>query len=198
MTIENIINENPTAVYQDDDAFSMFIAIAWNNIRVGMVTFAFGLLTALGSCFILFSNGVMVGTFFTLFYNYDRAYAYDVFYESQKVIWLHGTIELSVIVIAGCAGMIMGNAILFPGTYPRLTSFVKGAKQGLKVMFSTIPFFLVAGFIEGYITRHADMPDVLAFSIIGLSLAAILFYYVGYPLYLKKKMHAALPQTSAG
>jgi len=186
MTIANIIDENPTGVYQDENAFSMFIAIAWNNIRVGMLCFAFGLLTALGSCYILFTNGVMVGTFFTMFYNFDSLYDYPVFYESQKVIWLHGTIELSVIIISGCAGLIMGNSILFPGTYKRLTSFKKGAKDGLKVLLSTIPLFLVAAFIEGFVTRYASMPDWLAFSIIGLSLCIIIGYYVLYPLYIKR------------
>lgn len=181
MTLQNIEAGNPTGVYQDDGQLEMFIAIAWNNIRVGMLCFAFGLLTSLGSAYILFSNGVMVGAFMTMFYNQN------VLYESQKVIWLHGTIELSIIVICGCAGMIMGNAILFPGTYPRLTSFLHGAKSGLKVMVSTIPLFLVAAFIESFITRYADMPDILAFLIIGLSLALIIGYYIVYPIYLKNK-----------
>ncbi len=129
----------------------------------------------------------MLGAFITFFYTKG------VFFEANKQIWLHGTIEISVIVIAGCAGIIMGNSILFPKTYARRVSFMKGAKDGLKVVVSTIPFFIIAGFIEGFITRYTDMPNWLAFLIIGSSAALIVFYYVLYPIYLKrindKKLH---------
>ena len=46
---------------------------------------------------------------------------------SILTIWLHGTIEIISIVMAGGAGMIMGNSWVFPGTYDRLTSLKRGA-----------------------------------------------------------------------
>lgn len=63
---------------------------------------------------------------------------------------------------------------------------MRGAKDGLKVVVSTIPFFIIAGFIEGFITRYSDMPDWLAFIIIGGSLSLILFYYILYPQILNR------------
>ncbi|MCB0467523.1 MAG: stage II sporulation protein M, partial [Aequorivita sp.] len=114
-------------------------------------------------------------------------YNRDLLFEASKSIWLHGTIEISVIVIAGCAGMVMGNSILFPKTYSRKVSFLKGAKDGLKIVVSTIPFFIIAGFIEGFITRYSNMPVWLAMAIIFSSLALIIFYYVIYPIILNKK-----------
>ena len=53
-------------------------------------------------------------------------------------------------------------------------------------MLSTVPFFIIAGFLEGFVTRHTEMPDWLAILIIALSLALILFYYVIYPYQLNK------------
>jgi uncharacterized membrane protein SpoIIM required for sporulation len=100
---------------------------------------------------------------------------------------LHGTIELSVIVICGAAGMVMGNAILFPGTYSRQVSFVKGAKAGIKIVLSTVPLFIIAGAIEGFVTRHAFMPAIIKYAILLVSAAIIIGYYVIYPQYLKKK-----------
>src|SRR5690606_14666409 len=108
-------------------------------------------------------------------------------WESVRTIWIHGTIEISVIIVAACAGLVVGRSILFPGTYTRLTSFVQGVKAGLKIVISTIPFFIAAGFLEGFVTRHTEMPDWLAILIISLSLALILFYYVFYPIILNKK-----------
>lgn len=181
MTLENIKDGNPTGVYQEDGPLGMFLAITINNVRVGMLCFAFGLLTSIGSGYILFSNGVMVGTFFTMFA------LENVGIESWSVIMLHGTIELSVIVICGAAGMVMGNSILFPKTYARRVSFVQGAKNGIKIVISTVPLFIVAGFIEGFVTRYAFMPGIIKYSIVAISAAIIIGYYVVYPQYLKKQ-----------
>lgn len=175
-TLDNIEAGNPTAIYSGGSEWGTFIAITVNNIRVAMLAFAFGVITSLGSAYILFSNGVMVGAFFTMFANND------VFWEASKNIMLHGTIELSVIVVAGCAGMVMGNSILFPKTFSRRLSFMRGAKDGLKIVVSTIPFFIIAGFIEGFITRYNTMPIWLALTIIMASFALIIYYYVIYPI----------------
>ncbi|NKI31882.1 stage II sporulation protein M [Croceivirga thetidis] len=188
-TLNNIANGDPAAIYKSGSEIGSFLGITINNIRVAFLAFAFGVITSIGTAYILFSNGVMVGAFITFFYTKG------VFFEANKQIWLHGTIELSVIVVAGCAGLIMGNSILFPKTYSRRVSFMKGAKDGLKVVVSTIPFFIVAGFIEGFITRYTDMPNWLAFLIIGASLLLIVFYYGIYPRILNrldaKKLHPA-------
>lgn len=180
-TLNNIAEGDPTAIYKSGSEIGTFLGITINNIRVAFLAFAFGVITSLGTAYILFSNGVMLGAFITFFYTKG------VFFEANKQIWLHGTIEISVIIIAGCAGLIMGNSILFPKTFSRRVSFMKGAKDGLKVVVSTIPFFIIAGFIEGFITRYSNMPDWLAFLIIGGSLALIAYYYIIYPILLNKR-----------
>ncbi len=178
-TLNNIANGDPAAIYKGGSEIGSFLGITINNIRVAFLAFAFGVITSIGTAYILFSNGVMLGAFITFFYTQN------VFFEANKQIWLHGTIEISVIIVAGCAGLLMGNSILFPKTYSRRVSFMKGAKDGLKVVVSTIPFFIVAGFIEGFVTRYTDMPNWLAFLIIGTSLLLIVFYYGIYPRLLK-------------
>ena len=64
---------------------------------------------------------------------------------------------------------------------------MKGAKDGLKIVVSTIPFFIIAGFIEGFITRYSNMPVWLAMIIIFSSLALVEYYYIIYPIILNKK-----------
>ena len=105
----------------------------------------------------------------------------------MRTIWIHGAIEISVIIVAACGGLVVGKSILFPGTYTRLTSFVKGIKAGLKIVISTVPFFIIAGFLEGFVTRHTEMPDWLAITVIATSFILILFYYVIYPVLLNKE-----------
>ena len=183
LTLENIEAGDPTAIYASGGELGTFLGITINNIRVAVLAFALGVVTSIGTAYILFSNGVMVGAFITFFYTQG------VFVEANKQIWLHGTFEISVIVVAGCAGLIMGNSILFPGTYSRRQSFMRGARDGLKVLVSTLPFFVIAGFIEGFITRYSGMPLWAAALIIGSCLMIILFYYVAYPHYLNR-LHA--------
>ncbi|MDT0676235.1 stage II sporulation protein M [Autumnicola musiva] len=181
MTLENIANNDPMAVYKQAAEIDMFLGITINNIRVGLFAFTLGILAGLGTAFILMQNAVMLGSFQYFFY--DKG----LLWESARTIWIHGTIEISVIIVAGCAGLVVGNSILFPGTYSRLRSFTSGIKSGLKIIISTIPFFIIAGLLEGFVTRITQMPDWLAIAIILLSLCLILFYYVFYPIYLHNK-----------
>ena len=185
-TISNIEKGDPTAIYKSGSEIGTFLGITINNIRVAFVAYAFGVITSIGTAWVLFRNGVMLGAFFTFFYNQD------LLFTASKTIWLHGTIEISVIVIAGCAGLVMGNSILFPKTYSRRISFLKGAKDGLKIVVSTIPFFIIAGFIEGFITRYSNMPVWLAMTIIFGSLGLITYYYIIYPIIINKR-YAARP-----
>jgi len=180
MTLENIENGDPMAVYKEMESMDMFLGITINNIRVALFAFSLGIFLSLGTLFIVMRNAVMLGSFQYFFYEKG------LLWESARTIWIHGTIEISVIIIAACAGLVMGNSILFPGTYTRLQSFVKGAKDGLKILISTIPFFIIAGFLEGFVTRHTEMPDWLAILIISGSLSLIIYYYVIYPIKLKR------------
>lgn len=181
MTLENIEKDDPMAVYKEMGEVNMFLGITINNIKVAMFAFAFGILLGIGTLFIMLRNGIMLGSFQYFFF--DKGLGW----ESVRTIWIHGTIEISVIIIAGCAGLVLANGMLFPGTYTRLESFRRGVVNGLKIMLSTVPFFIIAGFLEGFVTRHTEMPDWLAIFIILASLVLIIFYYIIYPYQLHKK-----------
>lgn len=175
MTLQNIENDDPMAVYKQAHEVDMFLGITINNIRVGFLSYIFGFMFGIGALFIGMRNAVMLGSFQYFFA--DKG----LLWESVRTVWIHGTIEISVIIICICAGIVAGNGIMFPGTYTRLESFARSAKEGLKIVLSTVPFFIIAGFLEGFITRHTEMPDFLAIVIISSSLALILYYYVYLP-----------------
>ncbi|MFC4633197.1 stage II sporulation protein M [Dokdonia ponticola] len=189
MTLSNIEKGDPMAVYKEQGELNMFLGITINNIRVALYAFILGILFSVGSLMIIMRNAIMLGSFQYFFFEQG------VGWESVRTIWIHGTIEISVIIIAGCAGMVLGNSILFPGTYTRLTSFKKGFINGLKIVVSTVPLFIVAGFLEGYVTRHTEMPDWLAILIIASSLGLIIFYYVIYPRQQYKQQQRDIANT---
>lgn len=158
----------------------MFLGITLNNVMVSFNCFAMGILTSFGTGYMLLTNGMMVGAFQTFFYQHG------LLWESTLAIWLHGTLEIWAIIVAGAAGLALGNGWLFPGTYSRLESFRRGAGRGLKIVVGTVPVFIMAGFIEGFITRHTELPELLRLALILLSLSFILYYYIYLP---NRKQH---------
>ncbi len=180
MTEENISKGDPFGVYKQRNEFGMFVAIAANNIRVSLMVFAFGILACVGTLYMLFETGIMIGSFEQMFF------AKGLGWKSVLVIWIHGTLEISAIVIAGTAGLILGNAFLFPGTFKRIESLKHGAKNAVKIIFGLIPFFLLAAFFEGFVTRHTEMPIWASAIILLASASLIVWYFIIYPILLKR------------
>lgn len=176
MTLDNIERGEPMAVYGGDSQLLSFLGITINNVKVAFLTFVMGIFTSFGTCYFLMNNGIMVGAFVTFFI------VRGLFVESILAIMLHGTLELSAIVIAGGAGITLGNGWLFPGSYSRIQSFVRAARHSVKVLASTVPLFVVAGFIEGFFTRYTEVGDLLRLLVILCSLAFVIFYYVLLPI----------------
>ncbi len=175
MTLDNIARGEPMAVYDGDNESDAFLGITLNNVWVSFRAFALGVLTSFGTGYILLVNGVMVGAFQTFFVEQGLGW------ESFLAIWLHGTLEISAVIVAGAAGLAMGNGWLFPGTYSRMASFRRGARRGLKIVIGTVPVFVCAGFIEGYFTRHTEWPDGLRLAIILASLLFVITYFILLP-----------------
>lgn len=182
MTLNNIEKGDPMAVYKQAGETEMFLGITVNNIRVAFLAFVFGILGTVGTIFILFRNGIMVGSFQYFFYEHG------LLWESARTVWIHGTLEISAIIIAGAAGIVMGKSFLFPGTYSRVNALLRGAKHGALIILGTVPFFIVAGFLEGYVTRLTEFPDMFNIAIIGGSLLFVLWYVVLYPAAVKKSL----------
>lgn len=181
MTKENIKKGDPFGVYKDSDSTSMFIQIALNNLRVALILFLFGLLASYGSLAIMIYNGIMLGTFMYFFYSRDLSAEFNL------TVWMHGTIEILTMVIETVAGMLLGRGLIYPGTLSRTKAFSIWGKRGAMLFMSTIPFIILAAFIESYLTRHTEMPDVLRAIFILLSLGFMLFYFAVYPLWRFRK-----------
>ena len=181
MTIENIEKGDSMAVYKSRGQVDMFFAITYNNVRVSFYAFILGIFFSIGTGYILLLNGIMVGCFQYFFYGYG------LLLESFLTIWIHGTIEISSIVIAGGSGMVMGNSFLFPGTLPRWHSLKKGARDGLKIVIGLVPLFIIAGFLESFVTRLTEFPIAIKIGIILLSAVFIILYVVVYPSYIANR-----------
>jgi len=189
-TLENIEAGDPVAVYKSGSNWGSFIGITLNNLYVGIKAFIYGVFGGLGTGLVMLYNGIMIGAFQYFFYQEG------VLWESVRGIWIHGSMEIFAIVIEASAGLLLGASILFPKTFSRMTSFKIGVKNGVKILISTFPFTIAAGFLEGYVTRYSNlMPNWLSIGIIMLTLSLISFYYLIYPFLVNAKVKNSYATT---
>ena len=194
MTEENIEKGDPFGVYSDESRFSMWVRIAYNNIKVGFLMVVSGITFGLGTLYLYVQNSIMVGSFQYMFF------AKGLGWQSVLVIWIHGTLEISGMIIEACAGFILARSILFPGTFSRWISFKRGVKDAMKICVSLVPITILAAFLESYITRlssnafdkstNTSLPVAASISILAVSLFFILWYFVVYPIRLERKMRS--------
>lgn len=187
MTERNIENGDPLAVYNNSSSlgnFNSFFFIAFNNLRVGLTSFLYGLFGGVGSLYFMLVNGVMVGSFQYMFFEKGH------FFLSLRTIWMHGSMEMFAMCIEIGAGILMGTSYLFPGILTRKQAFFQKGKAALKIVISTMPFTLAAALIEGYLTQYAKaMPIAIAALIVLGTLGFIAWYYLIYPVKVYKRSH---------
>lgn len=181
-TEERIRQGNPMGVYGEQSETGMFLQITMNNIRVAFIAFALGIFGTLGTYILLLGNGIMLGCFQWWFK------AKGLLLTSFLAVWIHGAFEISSIIIAGAAGITLGKGLLFPKSFTRVQSLIFAAKRGLSIMLSLVPFFIIAGFLESFVTRHYQvMHPLLKWTIIISSFAIIVLYFVVYPIIIARR-----------
>lgn len=186
MTERNIEQGNPFHVYASTTPFLMWIYIMLNNIAVSFIYFFKGLFLGIPCITALAKESIRIGAFEYMFY------AKGLGQQAVVTILLHGLLELTAIIIACGAGAVMGTSFLFPKTFSRMQAFQQGVKDGVKIVVALVPVFVVAAFIEGYITRHYKMPLAMSLPILLLTGGFIIWYFILYPFRLRKSMRTEL------
>ena len=141
--------------------------IIQNNIRVALVAFAGGVLLGLPTAFVLLANGWMLGTIAAAVHQggYDLAF--------WSLIVPHGVIELSVIVIAGGTGLMLGAAILRPGHLRRGDALGIAARRAAVLALGVATLLIVAGTLEAFVSP-STLPGAAKLAIGAL--AGLLLY----------------------
>lgn len=155
------------------DSAGMSAQIMTNNIQVAIFAFIGGITLGAFTLYLLIANGIMVGALAALFWQSGK------FYDFWAYIVPHGMIELTAIFIAGGSGLLMGYRILVPGSYSRAFQLKHQASRSVQLLLGTIPLFIVAGIIEGYITpAQISLEAKYAFSFLTV-IGLILYIWLG-------------------
>ena len=144
---------------------AMATYIFTNNIRVSFLAFASGITAGIGTAYLLIFNGLLLGGVAGLA---TRSGHGDTVFT---LIVAHGVLELSIIVVAAAAGMRIGWALVDPGLEPRSKALVKQARSAVLIVIGTIPWFVLAGLVEGFVTPAGFGP--LIAGIVGVSLGSL-------------------------
>ncbi|SFS61241.1 stage II sporulation protein M [Marininema halotolerans] len=150
-----------------------------NNIRVAFLCFALGALLGVGTIWVLFTNGLLIGALAALYHRIGEGYTFWAY------IWPHGIIELTAIFIAGAAGLSLAKSWFIPGDYTRTTSFKNEGRITVQLVMGVIPLFVVAALIEAFITP-APWP-LWSKYLVAITTLISLFLYFGRPLYTKQR-----------
>lgn len=153
--------------------------IMYNNISVSLKAFVFGLTLGLGTIYVLFYNGLILGALTGLVYIYGDPSNY------WSLILPHGVIELTAIFISGAAGLIIAKSILMPKEYSRIHSLIIGAKESVSLVIGVVLMLVIAGIIEGFFTP-LKISEVTKLSFAGIT-AVFLILYFSLPYLIKEK-----------
>ena len=148
--------------------------IMTNNIQVAILAFAGGILLGTLSTYVLVSNGLLFGAVF----GYTQVYGLAL--DLAAFVSPHGYIELSVVFIAGGAGLQMAWAILSPGLLSRRDALTLAARRAVLLLVGTFPLLVIAGLLEGFVSPSA-LPPELKLTIGPLTALALYLFLLKSP-----------------
>jgi uncharacterized membrane protein SpoIIM required for sporulation len=145
-------------------------AILTNNLSVAFASFALGITAGLGSAWMMFLNGALIGVVGVACHRAGMSVSLWSFVAP------HGSLELPAIFLAGGAGLILGRGLLDPGTLPRREALAQAGSSAIRLLLGVIPMLIVAGIIEGFISP-VQIPAAAKF-VIGAAMFTLLVLYL--------------------
>ena len=168
---ELIATEEFESYYSSDAAQSFSSYVTINNIQVAFLAFALGVIPLVGTGAILVLNGLNVGVIAAVMHRAGEGAQF------WGLILPHGLLEISAILVAGGAGLRVSWAIVAPGDRTRVAALRDEGLRAVVIVLGLALCFLVAGFIEGFVTPSA-MPTALRIAVGAAALAVFVAYVV--------------------
>lgn len=133
-------------LYGDGDgwlaAFATFLFT--HNAKVGMLCFATGFAAGLPAIYLLFTNGLLLGSMAALYQSRGMGL------EFWGWVMPHGVTELGAVCLCGAAGMVLGSSLVFPGRHTRLQNLAIRGREAAILAVGAVALFFLAGLIEGF------------------------------------------------
>lgn len=144
----------------------------WNNIRIGFQTFAGGLLFGLGSVFFLTVNGVLIGA--------AGGHVVHLGYAATFLPFVagHSAFELTGIVLMGAAGLMLGGALIVPGSTTRSAALRSAARAAVPLVYGAGALLTIAAFVEAFWSPLVAVPAAIKYALGALAWLLVLGYFM--------------------
>jgi len=153
-------------------------AIMWNNIRVGVLCFAGGILAGVPTLLMLAQNCFMLGGLA------GWCHASGVTWRFWALILPHGVVELTAIFVCAAAGFRLGYAVIAPGRYYRRDALALAGRDAVRLALGTVPMFILAGLVEGFFSP-TSLPDTVKLSFAAV-LGSLTVVYLCFPRHIEE------------
>jgi uncharacterized membrane protein SpoIIM required for sporulation len=105
-----------------------------------------GAVAGIGALYVVLLNGFLLGSIVAATWHYGMAGALLQFVSA------HGPLEISLILVTAGAGLGVGQALLASGDRPRREAVSDAAGRALTVLLGCLPWFVLLGFVEAYVS----------------------------------------------
>lgn len=140
---------------------AMFGHYVFNNITIGLRSFASGLVAGVGPVVVLGFNGVVIGAVAGHLQVVGHG---DPFW---RFVAGHSALELTAIVIAGGAGLRLGLDLIAPRRRRRIDALMDGGRRGARLCLGVFAMLLLAAFVEAFWSSIGWIPAPVKFGVGG-------------------------------
>lgn len=143
----------------------------FNNIGLDFQCFAGGIAFGLGAIFFLVYNGLFIGAVAGHLTQLGYIQTFWSFVAG------HSAFELTGAVLAGAAGLKLGQALIAPGLRTRRAALRENAAVAIKLLLGAATLTFLAAFIEAFWSAERAFPPTLKYGV-GIGLWAITLAYL--------------------
>lgn len=147
--------------------------VVTNNAGVALSAFALGLTAGLGTAALMFFNGLYLGAVITLCFQARMELGLGLLSFAAA----HGFVEITAILVAGQAGLMVGAALVAPGELSRADALQVRGRRALTLALGTLPLLAVVGLVEGFVSPGRLFPASAKLAL-GLALLAVLVTWI--------------------
>lgn len=161
-------------IFEDKSLSSRFSGAAYyiqHNTSIAYLSFAAGVFLGIGSLYFLLFNGLFLGAIAGYVHNTGGSLNFWSF------VTAHSAFELSGLIIAGAAGLLLGWTIIHPGLKKRKTMLLEQIPQIVGILIPSSFFLFCAAIIESSIS-----PLPVSLQLRGTIAVISLMMILGYSL----------------
>ena len=128
--------------------FSAFLLT--HNISVTLVAFAVGIALGVGSAWLMFYNGIMLGALGAVFIEAGQGLAF------ATGVLPHGVLEIPAMILGGAAGFVLAQGVIQVKPWPRMEELARRGREALLLVSGCFPLLIVAGILEAGVARAPE------------------------------------------